>query len=61
LTDTFLVSVTVGIGHGVYRKVYTLFGGQCVEKFENHCPKAMTTIYLERKLNTTGTLQKKMR
>jgi len=47
LTHTFIVSVTVGIGDGVYRKLYTLFGGQRVEKFENHCPKAMTTIYLE--------------
>jgi len=33
LTHTFLVLVTVGLGHGVYRKVYA--GGQRAEKFEN--------------------------
>jgi len=37
LTHTFLLSVTAGIGHGVYRKLYTLIGGQRAEKFENHC------------------------
>jgi len=37
LTHTFLVLATVEIGHGVYRKLYTLIGGQRVEKFENHC------------------------
>jgi len=36
LKHTFLVSVTVGLGHGVYRKLYTLIGGQLAEKFENH-------------------------
>jgi len=29
------VAVTVGPGHGVYRKLYTLIGGQRAEKFEN--------------------------
>jgi len=33
---TFLVLVTAGLGHGVYRKLYTLIGGQRAEKFENH-------------------------
>jgi len=28
LTRTFLVLVTVGLGHGVYRKLYTVIGGQ---------------------------------
>jgi len=27
LTHTFLVLVTVGLGHGVYRKLYTFIGG----------------------------------
>jgi len=36
LTHTLLVLVTVGLGHGVYRKLYTLIGGQRAEKFENH-------------------------
>jgi len=36
LTTTFLVFVTVGLGHGVYRKLYTLIGSQRVEKLENH-------------------------
>jgi len=36
LTRTFLVFVTVGLGHGVYRKLYNLIGGQRAEKFENH-------------------------
>jgi len=36
LTHTFLVFVTVGLGHGVYRKLYTLIGGQRTEKLENH-------------------------
>jgi len=36
LTQAFLVLVTVGLGHGVYRKLFTLVGGQCAEKFENH-------------------------
>jgi len=30
------ILVTVGLGHGVYRKLYTLIGGQRAEKFENH-------------------------
>jgi len=32
LEHTFLVLVTVGVGHGVYRKLYTLIGGQRAEK-----------------------------
>jgi len=36
LTHTFLVLVTVRLGCGVYRKLYTLIGGQRTEKFENH-------------------------
>jgi len=42
LTHTNLVSVTVGLGHGVYRKFYTLIGGQRAEKFENHCTNHST-------------------
>jgi len=41
LTRTFLVLVTVGLGHGVYRKLYTLIEGQRSEKFENHCSRAI--------------------
>jgi len=33
LTHTFHVLVTVGLGHGVYRKLHTLIGGQRAEKF----------------------------
>jgi len=36
LTHTILVLVTVGLGHGVYTKLYTLIGGQRADKFENH-------------------------
>ena len=36
LTHTILVLVAVGLGHGVYRKLYTLIGGHRSEKFENH-------------------------
>jgi len=36
LTHTILVLETVEFGHGVYRKMYTLIGGQRAEKFENH-------------------------
>jgi len=36
LTHTFLALVTVGLGHGVYRKLCSLIGGQRVERFENH-------------------------
>jgi len=36
LTHTFLVLVTVGLDHGVYRKLYTLIGGQRAEKSEKH-------------------------
>jgi len=32
----FLALVTVGLSHGVYRRLYTLIGGQRAEKFENH-------------------------
>jgi len=41
LTHTFLVLVTVGLGHGVYSKLYTVIGGQRAEKFENHWCKQM--------------------
>jgi len=30
------VLVTVGLSHGVYKKLYTSIGGQLAEKFENH-------------------------
>jgi len=46
LTHTFLVLVTVELGHEVYRKLYTLIGGQRAEKFENHCC-TITDKYLE--------------
>jgi len=36
LAHTNLVLVTVGLGDGVYSKLYTLIGGQRAEKFENH-------------------------
>jgi len=39
LTHTFLVLVTVGLDRGIYRKLYTLIGGQPAEKFENHWSK----------------------
>jgi len=31
LTHTFFVLVTVGLGHGVYRKLHILIGGQRAE------------------------------
>jgi len=51
-THTFLVSVTVGRGHAVYRKVYTLIGGQHAENFENHffklsCPNPLSELPAE--------------
>jgi len=36
LTHTFFVLVTVGLGHGVYRKLHTLIGVQRAEQFEKH-------------------------
>jgi len=39
LTHTFLVLITVGLGHRVYRKLYTLIRGQCAETFENYCSR----------------------
>ena len=36
MTHTFLVLATFGLGHGVYKKLYTLIGSQRAEKFENH-------------------------
>jgi len=36
LTHTIVVLVTDGLGHGVYRKLYTLIGGQRAKKFENY-------------------------
>jgi len=44
LTHTFLVLVTIGLRHEVYRKFYTLVGGQHAEKFENHCSKCSTVL-----------------
>jgi len=41
LTRTFLVLVTVGLGHRVYRKLYTLIGGQRAVKFNNHCTRTI--------------------
>jgi len=41
LTHTFLAIVTVGLGHGVDRKLYTLIGGQRAQKFENHWCKQL--------------------
>ena len=50
LTHIFLVLVAAGLGHGVYRKLYTSIGGQRAEKFENHCfklsPKLTVPAYL---------------
>jgi len=46
LSHTFLVVITVGLGHGVYRKLYTLIGGQRAEKFESHWSKAWWRFYL---------------
>jgi len=42
LTHTFLAIVTVGLGHGVYRTLYTLIGGQRAEKVENHWSTVIT-------------------
>jgi len=39
LTHTFLVLVTVGLGHGAYRKLHALTEVQRAEKFENHCSR----------------------
>jgi len=36
LTLTLLVLVTVGLGHVVYRKLYSLIGSQRAKTFENH-------------------------
>jgi len=36
LTHIFLVLATAGLGHRVYRKLYTSIGGQRAEKFESH-------------------------
>jgi len=36
---TFLVLVTVGLGHGVYRNLYALIGGRRAETSENHWVK----------------------
>jgi len=45
LTHTFLVLVTVELGHGVYRKFYTFVGGQRAEKFDNHWLKLIYWKY----------------
>ena len=34
--NTFLLLVNVGLGHGVYRKLYTFIGSQRALKFENN-------------------------
>jgi len=44
LTHTFLVLVTAGLGHVVYRKLYTLIGGQRAEKFENHWHRVFLSV-----------------
>jgi len=52
-THTFLVLVAVGLGHGVYRKLYTLIGGQRAETFENHCSRPrLAEMGLETSLET---------
>jgi len=43
LTHPFFVLVTVGIGHGVDRKLYTVIGGQRAKKSENHWFSRKTT------------------
>jgi len=43
LAHTFLALVTVGVGHGVYRKLYTLIGSERAEKFANHWFKCSDT------------------
>ena len=48
MTHTFLVLVSVGLGHGVYRKLYTLIGGWRAEKFENCCHKQMYGFYFHK-------------
>jgi len=45
LTHIFLLLVTVGLGHGVYRKLYALFGGQRAETFENPCSKPSVDLF----------------
>jgi len=47
LTHTFLVLVTVGLGHGVYRKLYTLIGG--------HMQKSLRTTAVDK--NTVWNLR----
>jgi len=44
LTHTFLVLVTFGLGHGVYRKLCALIGGKRAEKFENHYAKHTCSV-----------------
>jgi len=44
LTHTFLVLVTVGLGHGVHRKLHTLIEGQRAEKFENHWFRLISSL-----------------
>jgi len=40
LTHTFLVLVTLGLGQGVYIKLYTFIGGKRAETFENYSSSA---------------------
>jgi len=42
---TTLVLVTVGLGHMVYRKLYTLIGNQRAEKCENHWSRLFGHAY----------------
>jgi len=44
LIHTFLVLVTVELEDGVYRKLYTLIGGQRAEKFQNNWVRAMVRV-----------------
>jgi len=39
------VLVTIGLGHGVYRKLYTLIGDQRAQKFENHYLKRYAMLF----------------
>ena len=57
--NKFLVLVTVGLGHGVYRKMYTFTGGQRAEKCENHCHRH-TGSGVHRKFSWGGLVQDHM-
>jgi len=53
-THTFLVLVAVGLGHGVYRKLYTLIEGQRAEKFENNCSRRFVAAWRWRHMKING-------